>query len=88
MHPPLQLGGRGSGVKNFTKIFARGGSELFILVGGLDMFKKKVALCDIAKTEKSKIFVLLENEASYGDFFMKTYEVMLWILCVTFSVKI
>ena len=34
-----------------------------------DMFKKKVALYDIAKIEKSQIFVLLENEASYVDFF-------------------
>ena len=31
----------------------------------LDMFKKKVALCDIAKIEKSQIFVLFENETSY-----------------------
>ena len=33
------------------------------------MFKKKVALRDIAKNEKSQIFVLFENEASYEDFF-------------------
>ena len=31
--------------------------------------QKKVALCDIAKSEKSQIFVLFENEASYEDFF-------------------
>ena len=31
--------------------------------------QKKVALRDIAKTEKSQIFVLFENEASYEDFF-------------------
>ena len=35
----------------------------------MDMLKKKVALCDIAKIEKSQIFVLFENEASYEDFF-------------------
>ena len=35
----------------------------------VDMFKKKVALHDIAKIEKSQIFVLFENEASYEDFF-------------------
>ena len=31
--------------------------------------QKKVALRDIAKIEKSQIFVLFENEASYGDCF-------------------
>ena len=31
--------------------------------------KKKVALRDIAKIEKSQIFVLFENEVSYEDFF-------------------
>ena len=31
--------------------------------------KKKVALRDIAKMEKSQFFVLFENEASYEDFF-------------------
>ena len=36
------------------------------------MFKKKVALRDIAKNEKSQIFVLLENGASYEDFFLPT----------------
>ena len=35
----------------------------------MDRFKKKVALCDIAKIEKSQIFVLSENEASYEEFF-------------------
>ena len=35
----------------------------------MDMFKKKVALHDIVKIEKSQIFVLFENEASYEDFF-------------------
>ena len=35
----------------------------------MDMFKKKVAHRDIAKTEKSHIFVLFENEASYEFFF-------------------
>ena len=55
----------------------------------LDMFKNKVALYDIAKIEKSQIFVLFENEASYEDFFAhKYFKVMLRILCVTFSVKI
>ena len=34
----------------------------------MDMLKK-VALCDIANIEKSQIFVLFENEASYEDFF-------------------
>ena len=33
------------------------------------MFKKKLVLSDIAKTENSQIFVLFENEASYEDFF-------------------
>ena len=33
------------------------------------MFKEKVALRHIAKIEKSQIFVLFENEASYEDFF-------------------
>ena len=28
----------------------------------MNMFKKKVALCDIAKIEKSQIFVLFEND--------------------------
>ena len=31
--------------------------------------KKKVALRDIVKIEKLRIFVLFENEASYKDFF-------------------
>ena len=35
----------------------------------LEYVQKKVALCDIAKIEKSQIFVLFENEASYEDFF-------------------
>ena len=35
----------------------------------MDMFKKKVALRDIAKIEKAQIFVLFENEASYEGFF-------------------
>ena len=35
----------------------------------VDMFKKKVALRDIAEIEKSEIFVLFENEASYEDYF-------------------
>ena len=35
----------------------------------MDMFKKKVAFRDIAKNEKSQIFVLFENEALYEDFF-------------------
>ena len=35
----------------------------------MDMLKKKAALHDIAKIEKSQIFVLFENEASYEDFF-------------------
>ena len=34
-----------------------------------DIFKKKVALCGIANIEKSQIFVLFENEASYEDIF-------------------
>ena len=34
------------------------------------MFKTKVALRDIAKIEKSQIFVLFENEALYDDFFL------------------
>ena len=33
------------------------------------MFKKKVALCYIAKIEKSQTFVLFENEVSHEDFF-------------------
>ena len=33
----------------------------------MDTFKK-VALRDISKIEKSEIFVLFENEASYEDF--------------------
>ena len=33
------------------------------------MFKKKVALCDIAKIEKLQIFVSFENEASYEDLY-------------------
>ena len=33
------------------------------------MFKKRVALRDISKIEKSQIFVLFENEVSYEDFF-------------------
>ena len=33
------------------------------------MFKKKVALCDIAKIEKLQIFVPFENEASYEDLY-------------------
>ena len=40
-HAPLQLGGKGVGVKNFRKVFA-GGSEIFILVcgwgGGSEIF--------------------------------------------------
>ena len=32
---------------------------------------KKVTLRDIAKTEKSQMFVLFENEASYEDFFAR-----------------
>ena len=53
------------------------------------MLKKKVALRDIAKIEKSQIFVLFENEASYEDFVCsQVFQVMLQILCVTFSVKI
>ena len=32
------------------------------------MFKKNLALRDIAKTGKSQIFVLLESEATYEDF--------------------
>ena len=32
------------------------------------MFKKKVGLRDIAKTEKSQILVLFEKEALYEDF--------------------
>ena len=35
----------------------------------LDIFKKKEALRDIAKIEKSQIFGLFENKASYEDFF-------------------
>ena len=35
----------------------------------LDIFKKKVALHDIVKIEKSQIFVLFENEALQEDFF-------------------
>ena len=35
----------------------------------MDMFKKKVAQRDIAKTDQSQIFVLFENETSYEDFF-------------------
>ena len=35
----------------------------------MDMLKKKVALCDIAKIKKSQIFVLFENEALYEDCF-------------------
>ena len=35
----------------------------------MDMFKKRVALRDISKIEKSQIFVSFENEASYEDFF-------------------
>ena len=35
----------------------------------MEMLKKKVALCNIAKIEKSQIFVLFENEASYEDLF-------------------
>ena len=31
--------------------------------------KKKVALCYIAKIEKSQTFVLFENEVSHEDFF-------------------
>ena len=31
--------------------------------------QKEVALRDIAKIEKSQIFVLFENEVSYEDFF-------------------
>ena len=34
-----------------------------------DMFKRKVALRDIAKIEKSQFFILFENEASYEDIF-------------------
>ena len=40
--------------------------SLFISIGHV---QKKVALHDIAKIEKSQIFVLFENEASYKDFF-------------------
>ena len=36
---------------------------------GLDMFKQIVALRDIAKIEKSEIFVSFENEVLYDDFF-------------------
>ena len=36
---------------------------------GIGHVKKKVALCDIVKIEKSQIFVLFENEASYEEFF-------------------
>ena len=35
----------------------------------MDMFQKKVAFRDIAKIEKSQIFVLFENEASYEECF-------------------
>ena len=41
-------------------------SQLYL---DMDMFKKKVALRDIAKIEKSQIFVLFENEASIKIFF-------------------
>ena len=51
--------------------------------------QKKVALRNIAKMEKSQFFVLFENEASYEDLFCpQVFYVMLWILCVTFSIKI
>ena len=34
---------------------------------------KKSSLCDIEKIEKSQIFVLFENEASYEDFHLSCY---------------
>ena len=37
----------------------------------MDMLKK-VVLHDIAKIEKSQIFVLFENEDSYEEFFLPT----------------
>ena len=51
--------------------------------------KKKVAVHDIVKIEKSN-FVLFENEASYKEFFFacKCFKSCYQILCVTFSVKI
>ena len=39
----------------------------------MDMLKKS-SLCDIEKIEKSQIFVLFENEASYEDFHLSCYR--------------
>ena len=36
------------------------------------MFIKKVAICDIAKMEKSQILDLFENETSFEYFFLPT----------------
>ena len=53
------------------------------------MFKKNVALPDIAKIKQFQIFVLFENGAFYEDFFWpQVFWVMLRVLYVTFSVKI
>ena len=62
---------------------------LFFTCSKLWTCSKKVALHDIAKIEKSQIFILFENEISYEEFFCpQMFKVMLQILCVTFSVKI